>query len=263
MSKKEMVKKHSITCSVILVLVVISRIFIYSAPSAKPLTAARIQGVNLQVKPIFVENKNVPDDFSFANESIPLDDQRINSKIGRSLKQNSFKRIQSHVLQIKAARLFPVIEPILKMYGIPEDFKYIPLVESGLCEGVSPRGAAGLWQFMPGTARTYGLKVNKLQDERRNIRKSTIAACKYIKELYGEFNSWTLAAAAYNIGSIKLQKAINKQSEDNYYRMHFNRETGTYVYKLIAMKEIISKPRQYGYKELNTNPKLISLLASN
>jgi membrane-bound lytic murein transglycosylase D len=100
---------------------------------------------------------------------------------------------------------------------------------------------------MPGTARTYGLKVRGGVDERLNLRKSTIAACKYIKELYGEFNSWTLAAAAYNNGSIKLARAINKQNEDNYFRMSLNRETGSYVYKLIAMKEIINKPRKYGY----------------
>ncbi len=144
--------------------------------------------------------------------------------------------------------MFPIIEPILKAYGIPEDFKYVPLVESGLCEGTSPKGARGVWQFMPGTARTYGLKVGKGKDDRLNLRKSTIAACKYIKELYGEFNSWTLAAAAYNNGSIKLERAMNKQNEDNYFRMTLNRETGSYVYKLVAMKEIINKPAKYGYK---------------
>jgi SLT domain-containing protein len=121
------------------------------------------------------------------------------------------------------------------------------MVESGLKEGKSARGAAGLWQFMPGTARTYGLRVNKKVDERMDIQKSTIAACKYIKELYGEFNSWTLAAAAYNNGEIKLARAMNKQSEDNYFRMHLNRETGSYVYNVIAMKEIIGKPSKYGY----------------
>ena len=240
-----MVKKHYFTCSVILVLVVISRLFIFSTTAKKMPVAAKNSKSNRQVKAMFISN-NVPGDFNFANESIPFNDARISNKIDHSLKQTSYKRIQSNILQFKASKLFPVIEPILKFYGIPEDFKYIPLVESGLSEGVSYRGATGMWQFMPGTARTYGLKVSNGNDERKNIRKSTIAACKYIKELYGEFNSWTLAAAAYNIGSIKLHKAINKQSEDNYYRMHFNRETATYVYKLLAMKEIISRPQQYG-----------------
>ena len=100
-------------------------------------------------------------------------------------------------------------------------------------------------------------------DERINVRKSTIAACKYIKELYVEFNSWTLAAAAYNNGEIKLQKQINKQNEDNYFRMHLNRETGVYVYNLIAMKEIISRPAKYGFKANKSNLPSTQLLAYN
>ena len=116
----------------------------------------------------------------------------------RSLQKHNYRNIQSNILQNKAAKLFPIIEPILQAYGIPDDFKYIPLVESGLDGGISSKGAKGLWQFMPGTARTYGLKVGKGVDERANVQKSNIAACKYIKELYAEFNSWTLAAAAYN-----------------------------------------------------------------
>ncbi|RYE17668.1 MAG: lytic transglycosylase domain-containing protein, partial [Sphingobacteriales bacterium] len=157
------------------------------------------------------------------------------------------------LLHKKAEKLFPVIVPILKYYGIPEDFKYIPLVETGLREGTSPRGARGLWQFMPGTARNYGLKVNKHNDERLNVRKSTVAACKYLRELYSEFDSWTLAAAAYNNGSVKIGKAMNRQNEDNYFRMSLNRETGMYVYKLIAMKQVIENPGKYGYKEYYTS----------
>jgi hypothetical protein len=116
---------------------------------------------------------------------------------------------------------------------------------------------------MAGTARTYGLKVGHGVDERQNVRKSTIAACKYIKELYGEFNSWTLAAAAYNNGSIKLAKAINKQNEDNYFRMSLNRETGSYVYKLIAMKAIIEQPKKFGYKNYINITQPTQLLAFN
>jgi hypothetical protein len=193
--------------------------------------------------------KNTPDvvnDYSFANEALPTN-AGVYRKLQTSLVRHNYKNVRSHILQIKANRLFPIIEPILKRYGIPDDFKYLPLVESGLKEGTSSRGAAGLWQFMPGTARTYGLKVRNGIDERKNIRKSTIAACKYIRELYDQFNSWTLAAAAYNNGEIKLAKAMNQQKEKNYFRMHLNRETGNYVYNLIAMKEIIARPVKYGY----------------
>ncbi|MEO6149147.1 MAG: lytic transglycosylase domain-containing protein [Mucilaginibacter sp.] len=200
--------------------------------------------------------RNVPQTqslFSFAEEIIPVNDARVDRKMSFSLWMHSYKKVHSNILHIKAEKLFPIIEPILKYYGIPEDFKYIPLVESGLSAGTSPKGARGLWQFMPGTARSYGLKVNRGIDERLNVRKSTVAACKYLKELYGEFNSWTLAAAAYNNGSVKIGRAIKKQKEDNYFRMSLNRETGIYVYKLIAMKEIIENPGKYGYKEYYTS----------
>ncbi|MGZ3750267.1 MAG: lytic transglycosylase domain-containing protein [Mucilaginibacter sp.] len=191
---------------------------------------------------------DLPVDFSFADEAIPVNDMRITRKIRHSLKRTSYNNVQSNILQEEALRLFPIIEPILKSYGIPEDFKYIPLVEAGLKSGVSKRGAAGWWQFMPGTARTYGLKVGNGRDDRYSVRRSTIAACKYILELHGIFNSWTLAAAAYNIGEIKMAKAIRVQSEDNYFRMHFNPETGSYIYRVIAMKQVIEQPQLYGYK---------------
>lgn len=243
LTKKEMIKKRLLTCSVMLVLVVISSLFISSKTEHRSVVKTAPD-----YKFIFAKN-DIPNDFSFADEAIPLNDARIEKKMKISLVRNSYRHLQSNILQIKAEKLFPIIEPILKVYGIPDDFKYIPLVESGLHSGISKAGAGGLWQFMPGTARTYGLKVGHGRDERMNLRKSTAAACVYIKELYNEFNSWTLAAAAYNIGEIKMARAIRKQSEDNYFHMHFNRETGTYVYKLIAMKQIIEKPQEYGYKD--------------
>lgn len=192
------------------------------------------------------------DDYSFADESLPLDNPKVKQKIRLSLKRHAHQYIGSSVLHYKASKLFPIIEPILRAYGIPDDFKYIPLVESGLKSGISVRGAAGVWQFMPQTARDYGLKVNKSKDERLNIHKSTVAACKYIKELYAELNSWTLAAAAYNGGSPRIMHAINHRNQGNYYKMHLNHETGSYLYKLIAMKEIINRPVRYGYKDIYT-----------
>jgi hypothetical protein len=214
--------------------------------AVKSVSALRVYRPKYIFKNVVAEN-----DFNFANEALPINDASVDRKMQHSLQKHNYRYVQSNILQNKAAKLFPIIEPILQAYGIPDDFKYIPLVESGLDGGISSKGAKGLWQFMPGTARTYGLKVGKGVDERANVQKSTIAACRYIKDLYMEFNSWTLTAAAYNNGSIKLARAINSQNEDNYFLMHLNRETAAYVYNIIAMKAIITQPERYGYKNNN------------
>ncbi len=243
MNRKKMINKHLITCSVIAVLAIIFELNICSTTVVKPALKS-----SPRVSKFIAYNNVTANNYSFANEALPVS-KIVYSKMQRSLQKHNYKNIGSHLLQRKADKLFPIIEPILKAYGIPNDFKYLPLVESGLKEGTSPKGARGLWQFMPGTARSYGLKVGKGVDERLNVKKSTIAACRYLRDLHDEFNSWTLAAAAYNNGSIKLAKAINTQSEDNYYRMKLNRETGAYVYNLIAMKAIIAHPQKYGYNQ--------------
>src|SRR5258708_3900876 len=189
MDKKEMTKKPLITCSVMVVLVIISAVNICSTTAntiiKKP---AKVSPHSRAFKSKFIFKNADENDFSFANEALPINDANVNRALQHSLKKHSFKYVQSNILQREAAQLFPIIEPILKAHGIPDDFKYIPLVESGLDGGFSSKGAKGLWQFMPGTARTYGLKVHGGVDERMNVRKSTIAACKYIRELYVEFN---------------------------------------------------------------------------
>jgi len=260
-----MTKKHLITCSVMVVMVIISALNIYSTKAN--IRVKKSVKLSPRISKFIFNNIDAVNDFSFANEALPVNDATVNRRLQHSLLKHNYRYVQSNILQNKAERLFPIIEPILRAYGIPDDFKYIPLVESGFGEGTSAKGAKGLWQFMPGTARTYGLRVGHGIDERTNVRKSTIAACKYIKELYGEFNSWVLAAAAYNNGEIKLEKAINRQNEDNYFRMHLNRETGAYVYNLIAMKAIISQPKRYGYKNYykltNSIPAVPQMLAAN
>lgn len=249
-----MTKKHVITCSVMAVLVIISTLNICSVPggkiAAEPVkNRAEKPSAALFTRPEFVfKNAAAADEYSFANEILPTNDAAVKRKLMWSLRKHDFKNVGSNILQSKAIQLFPIIEPILKAYGIPDDFKYVPLVESGFGESTSSKGARGLWQFMPGTARTYGLKVGHGVDERMSVRKSTVAACKYIRALYSEFNSWTLAAAAYNNGEIKLANAINRQNEDNYFLMHLNSETAAYVYNLVAMKQIICEPEKYGFK---------------
>ena len=238
-----MLKKHLITCSVMLGLLLIAKLFIYSTP-------ADIHNyINLGPEPRNSENTVEPyfNSLSFANETLPLGDKQIKSKMFAHLQAHSFENLNTSKLHRKAEKWFPVIEPILIKYGIPLDFKYMPLVESGLKSGTSPKGASGYWQFMPQTARDFGLKVNAGIDERQNIQKSTVAAAKYLRSLYKEFGSWTLAAAAYNIGEGSLKRHIYKQKQDNYFKMKLNRETASYVYKLISMKEIIENPTRYGY----------------
>ncbi|TKB99247.1 lytic transglycosylase domain-containing protein [Pedobacter cryophilus] len=198
-------------------------------------------------------------DLNFANELLPIGDKKIEYRMEKALKANSYSKLQTLKLHQKAEVWFPIIEPILKKYGVPEDFKYVPLIESGFTGNqVSPKGAAGLWQFMPQTGRDYGLKVNDQIDQRMNIRLSTVAAAKYIRDLYKQFNSWTLVAAAYNGGEGRIRRVINKQNQDNYFKMDLNKETGKYVYSLISMKEIIEHPEDHGYKIKNPR-KLMAL----
>ncbi len=198
-------------------------------------------------------------DLNFANEVIPIESKKVEFKMRKALKAHSYNHLQTLKLHQRAEVWFPIIEPILKQYGIPEDFKYVPLIESGMKHGqYSPKGAAGLWQFMPQTGREYGLTVNSKVDERMNVRLSTIAAAKYIKDLHKQFNSWTLAAAAYNGGEGRMWRQIKAQQQDNYFKLKLNYETGVYVYSLISMKEVIEHPEKHGYKIQNAR-KLLAL----
>ncbi len=245
-----MYKKHLITCSVILVLFVLSKLLIYGVTLKKTVVKTQLKEGNDVVVP---DTCDSPAKLNFANEPLPVHDQKVAVKLKYSLTQHSFKKLQTNLLHHRAAILFKVIEPILKAYGIPDDFKYIPIVESNLEAGISPKGARGLWQFMPCTARTYGLKVGRRNDERLNLKKSTVAACCYLRELYGEFHNWTLVAAAYNNGSMKLAHQMRLQKKHSYFRMHLNHETGNYIYDLVAVKEIITRPGDFGYSYNEAN----------
>lgn len=186
-----------------------------------------------------LENKHPYQSLNFAKEKLPVNNPKVSYRMWITLKQHKSEGAINNELHQGAQKWFPVIEPILKDYGIPEDFKYVPLVESGFQKGISTKGAAGYWQFMPGTARTYGLKVNTEIDERQNMHKSTVAACKYLRSMYSQLKNWTLVAAAYNIGDTRLRKQMRNQNETNYFKLKLNRETAMYVYKLISMKQVI------------------------
>ena len=250
-----MLKKHIVPFAVVATLFIMAKVFAYQMHLAQK-SLLKEEKLHTTIPPtdtLKVKKEEKPQSLmaqlNFADETLPLGDKRVERKMKKILAAHTYGITQTNRLHKKAQEWFPVIEPILAAYGIPNDFKYLALVESGLAGGVSPKGAAGIWQFMPGTARSYGLKVNGRVDERYNLRKSTVAACKYIKEMYRGLESWTLVAAAYNVGDGRLRRQISNQNQDNYYKMKLNQETGRYVYKVISMKQIVEHPKRYGYEK--------------
>lgn len=190
---------------------------------------------------------NIPQNLNFAGEKVPIEDFDVRERLDRELLVNTYWQSQTLLFLKRANRWFPVIIPILKKNGIPEDFKYIALIESGFLHAVSPAGATGYWQIVEPTAKSYGLEVNEDIDERYHVERSTEAACRYFNEAYKKYNSWTLAAASYNLGMGGISKQLERQKATNYYDLLLNEETARYVFRAIAMKEIMTNPQNYGY----------------
>lgn len=190
---------------------------------------------------------NTPEELEFAEEEVPLHILDVREKLDRELLVNTYWQSQSLLFHKRANRWFPVIEPILEENGVPDDFKYLAVIESGLTNVVSPAGATGYWQFLKHTGREYGLEINNEVDERYHVEKSTEAACEYLKDAYEIYGSWTLAAASYNMGMTGLNRQMERQQVFNYYDMLLNEETGRYVFRILALKEILSKPSAYGF----------------
>ena len=189
----------------------------------------------------------IPDEISFCNENAPLGKYYVKEKLDREIIKNMYWHSNTLLIIKKHKRYFDIIVPIIKSYNIPEDFKYLPIVESNLENVTSPKGAKGVWQIMKYSAKDYGMEVNRNVDERYDLEKSTHFACKYILKSKDKFNSWTLAAASYNIGVRALSREIKKQKINNYYELNLNIETSRYIYRILAMKEIVSKPHKYGF----------------
>ena len=173
---------------------------------------------------------------NFAGEATPLKISDVKERLDRELIVN-INLHASTILAIKRAnRAFPVIEPILKKNGIPDDFKYLAVIESGLVNAVSSAGARGVWQFMPETAKERGMEVNDIVDERYNLEKSTEGACSYLLRAKEKFGTWTLAAASYNGGMGGVNKQMDIQKESNYYDLLLTEETSRYVFRILALK---------------------------
>jgi len=204
------------------------------------------------------ENKEVskeryfPSQIDFAGEKAPLNVSDVKERLDRELLVNANLDATTVLIIKRANRAFPVIEPILKRYGVPDDFKYLAVIESGLVNVVSPAGARGVWQFMPDTGKERGLEINDVVDERYHLAKSTEAACKYLQSAYAKFGSWTLAAASYNGGFGGVNKQITFQGVTNYYDLLLTDETARYVFRILALKEIMQHPVSYNFTVLPT-----------
>jgi len=190
-----------------------------------------------------------PESLNFAGEPVPVNDPDVWEKVDREFLVNTYWQSNA-ILLIKRARLyFPVIEPILARNGVPDDFKYLAVAESGLDNlAASPAGAKGSWQILSDTAREYGLEVNANVDERYHLEKATQAACEYLKKWKEEFGTWTLTAAAYNAGPSGVRKYMDIQGAESYYDLLLGEETGRYIFRILAIKEILSQPAAYGFE---------------
>jgi hypothetical protein len=197
--------------------------------------------------PQVVQSVSLNKDFYFAGERMPLETADVRERLEKELLVNSYRHSSTLGYLKLMPRYFPLIENILRQEGLPDDFKYLAVAESGLEQAVSPSGAKGIWQFLKGTAIEQGLMVSNEIDERYHVEKSTRAACRYLKQLHERFGSWTLAAAAYNMGFSALSKDLDLQKESSYYNMNLSRETMRYIFRIVALKEVHQNTNQYGY----------------
>jgi membrane-bound lytic murein transglycosylase D len=188
-----------------------------------------------------------PTAVDFAGESAPLKVTDVKERLDREILINANLHSTTTLIIKRANRVFPIIEPILQKYNVPDDFKYLAVIESGLTNAVSSAGARGVWQFMTDTAKEKGMEVNEIVDERYHLEKSTEAACKYLLSAKEKFGTWTLAAASYNGGMSGISKKIEEQKVTNYYDLALTEETSRYVFRILALKEIMKQPAKYGF----------------
>jgi len=205
-------------------------------------SSSEMSDISQIIKPV-----NLNKDFSFAGEAFPMDNFDVKERLDRELSRNTYWHSNTLLNVKKANKYFPVIEKILAENGVPDDFKYLAVAESDLRNAVSPAGAKGFWQFMKPTGKSYSLEINNEVDERYHLEKATLAFTKYIKRNKERFGSWLLAAAAYNMGGTRLSKEIKLQRGNSYFDLNLNQETSRYVFRLVAIKEILTNPRDFGF----------------
>ncbi len=191
---------------------------------------------------------DLPATVTFAGEEVPIDRPDLKEQLDKELQINIYFHSNTIFLIKRANQWLPQMQEILKANGIPDDFKYMPLIESGLLNVTSPSNAVGFWQFIRSAGKEFGLEINREVDERYDPIKSTEAACRYLNKAYQRFGNWTLVAASYNRGMSGLNRALDKQQVDNYYDLYLNEETSRYVFRMLALKQIIENPQTYGFQ---------------
>ena len=231
------------TRPLLLMLIFILSIIFFNAGNLSDKTLEKNTSSTYNIKAL-----KIPSGLSFAGEKVPTELDDIKERMDRELLVNTYWQSNGLLLIKRAHKYFPLIEPLLKKYGIPDDFKYLAVAESGLENNSSPAGAAGFWHFLKSSAKEYGLEVNQNVDERYNLEKSTKVAAEYLKKSKKRFGTWTLAAAAYNAGNARIARNLKKQQVTNYYDLLLNSETSRYVFRIVALKEVLSNPRKYGFE---------------
>ena len=208
-------------------------------------TATKVEQQSSQT--LRVEALDIPNVMTFAGERVPLQDTDVRERLDREIHVNTYWHSNMLLMIKKANRFFSEIEPLLKKYNLPDDFKYLAVAESGLDNVTSHAGASGFWQFMKATGKEYGLEINNYVDERFNLKLATKVAAQYLMNSKELFGSWTNAAAAYNAGNAGITKQMKRQDATDYYSLLLNSETGRYVFRILAFKEILSNPEKYGF----------------
>ncbi len=237
--------KHKVGKGALLLLMVMSAGFVFTM-----LVSADQQSINLNDDESAPSASSwaLPESVTFAGEPMPLVNFDTRESLDRELNATAYRHGSTLLTIKRAGRFFPEIEKILKEQGIPDDFKYLACAESDLSNAISPVGATGFWQIMEGTAKEYGMTVNNEIDERYNLEKSTLFACRYFKKAYERYGSWTMAAASYNNGISGLDEQVSIQKETNYYDLLLNEETARYIFRIVSLKLIMTDPAEYGFK---------------
>lgn len=190
---------------------------------------------------------DIPTDLTFAGEKVPLEIPDVKERLEREIYVNAYWQSNMILLMKRSSKFIPEIETILKKNGVPDDFKYLAMAESGLMNVASPAGARGFWQFMESTGKEYGLEISRDVDERYHIQKATLAATKYLKKAHNKFGNWTSVAASYNMGQSGFARRQSEQQQQDYYDLHLNDETSRYMFRILAFKVIFENPEAFGF----------------